>query len=261
MPGHQDPDHPGLVWILVPWHDHMIMPGHQPPLYSRGSACESIESISPNGLKKQHEPGYPHCIAYHSSVAINKTTSISIGGGSDEFQDKTYYYNGKEFSKGPDLITGRESHAAGLLRDKVTNDEYIAVVGGWDSNYNILDSLELLKIGDNKWKSGILKLLINVYLLWIEINFEFIYFWKTFEDCFVSFAGNPLPKPLSYHAIVSIGGDIIVIGGWDGDNQSALYKLECKNGDCQWSTLPQSLKYARDAMVAMAIPDDFFDCN
>ena len=126
-----------------------------------GSACESIESISPNGLKKQHEPGYPHCIYQHSSVAINKTTSITIGGGDPEFYDKTYYYNGKEFSKGPDLITGRRYyHAAGLLRDKVTNDEYIAVVGGYDSNYNRLDSLELLKIGDNKWKSGISKLLI-----------------------------------------------------------------------------------------------------
>ena len=79
---------------------------------------------------------------------------------------------------------------------------------------------------------------------------------------FVSFAGNPLPKPLNGHAIVTIGGDIIVIGGWDGDdNQSALYKLECKNGDCQWSILPQTLKIARGQMVAMAIPDDFFDCN
>ena len=81
-------------------------------------------------------------------------------------------------------------------------------------------------------------------------------------DYFVSFVGHPLPKLLRGHAIVSIGGDIVVIGGSDGnDFQSALYKLECKNGDCQWTTLPQSLKFARFAMVAMAIPDDFFDCN
>ena len=129
-----------------------------------GDACETIESISITGKTKQHEPDYPSCISAHSSVAINRNTSITIGGGLD--QDKTHYYNGKEFSKGPDLITGRYwGHAAGLLRDKVTNDEYIAIVGGYDSNGNRLDSLELLKIGDNKWKSGILKLLINVYLL------------------------------------------------------------------------------------------------
>jgi len=192
----------------------------------RGNACESIESITLDGQIKKHEPGYPHCILDHSTIAINRTTSITIGGY-DEFH-KTYYYNGKEFSKGPDLITGRFAHAAGLLRDKVTNDEYIAVVGGWDSNYDYLDSLELLKIGDNKWKSG-----------------------------------NPLPKKIYGHAIVSISGDIIVIGGWDDDNelQSILYKLSCQNEDCQWTTLPQSLKFARNSMVAIAIPDDFFYCN
>ena len=76
-----------------------------------------------------------------------------------------------------------------------------------------------------------------------------------------------MPEPLHDHAIVSIGGDIIVIGGYTrygaygGGCQSALYNLSCKNGDCQWTTLPQNLKIARRSMVAMAIPDDFFDCN
>ena len=120
---------------------------------SSGNLCESIESISINGQITQHEPGYPHCISGHSSVSINRTTSITIADGF-----AAYYYNGKEFSKGPDLITGRHFHAAGLLRDKKTNDEYIAVVGGRDSNTKkTLDSVELLKIGDNKWKAGILR--------------------------------------------------------------------------------------------------------
>ena len=78
------------------------------------------------------------------------------GAGTERIGDKTYYYNGKEFSKGPDLITGRYYHASGLLRDKETNEEYIAVVGGYEAGtFNQLDSLELLKIGDNKWKLGI----------------------------------------------------------------------------------------------------------
>ena len=128
------------------------------------NACDTIESICLDGTTKKHEPGYPHCINRHSTVAINRTTSITIGGTLDEkYQDKTYYYNGKEFSTGPDLITGRTLHAAGLLRDKLTNDEYIAVVGGHDSDYwDELDSLELLKIGENKWKSGILELQLYV---------------------------------------------------------------------------------------------------
>ena len=86
--------------------------------------------------------------------------------------------------------------------------------------------------------------------------------FKKTIDYLVSFVGNPLPKPLKDHAIVSIGGDIIVIGGWDDINdQSNLYKLSCYNEDCQWTTLPQTLKVHRDDMVAVAIPDDFFDCN
>ena len=88
--------------------------------------------------------------------------------------------------------------------------------------------------------------------------------FKKTIDYLVSFVGNPLPKPLKDHAIVSIGGDIIVIEGYDGyayDDQSNLYKLSCYNEDCQWTTLPQTLKVHRDDMVAVAIPDDFFDCN
>ena len=74
-----------------------------------------------------------------------------------------------------------------------------------------------------------------------------------------------MPKKLTHARIVSIDGDIIVIGGLDysqnREEQSALYKLSCKSGNCQWTTLPQSLEIARSDMVAIAIPDDFFDCN
>ena len=103
-------------------------------------------------------------------------TSISIGGmgdsevwgdsGSWEYDERTLYYNGETFSEGPNLITGRFSgHAAGLLRDKDTNEEYIAVVGGNDLDVQMLDSLELLKIGDNKWKSGNLFISSRICLL------------------------------------------------------------------------------------------------
>ena len=72
-----------------------------------------------------------------------------------------------------------------------------------------------------------------------------------------------MPKPLSSHALVSIGGDIIVIGGVDSnyDDQSSLYKLSCNNGDCKWTTLDQKLQKPRSDMVAMVVPDDFFDCQ
>ena len=73
---------------------------------------------------------------------------------------------------------------------------------------------------------------------------------------------HSLPKSISDHAIVRIGGDIVVIGGYDGvDYQSALYKLTCSDGNCQWHTLPDTLRFARANMIAIAIPDDFFDCR
>ena len=38
-------------------------------------------------------------------------------------------------------------------------------------------------------------------------------FSKDLYECFVSYAGNPLPLKLRDHSIVTIGGDIIIIGG------------------------------------------------
>ena len=125
----------------------------------------TVESLTVNGELHPFEyNGIRYCISGQASVTINSTTSISIGGSSvanngGSYTNKTWYYNGETFSEGPDLITGRmDDHAAGLLRDKDTNEEYIAVVGGRDKNFEIVDSLdsvELLKVGDNKWKSGI----------------------------------------------------------------------------------------------------------
>ena len=125
----------------------------------------TVENITVNGdIHDYHEYGYIYCIGGQASVTINSSTSITIGGsdqgwsdqGPDAYYERTWYYNGETFSDGPDLITGIwYAHAAGLLRDKDTNEEYIAVVGGRNDSYTVVDSVELLKIGDNKWKSGI----------------------------------------------------------------------------------------------------------
>ena len=150
--------------------------------------CTTIESISLDGTTTvenitvngnlhpfEWDTSIRYCLKKGASVTINSTTSISIGGtdyGLDhpfENLKKTLYYNGETFSEGPDLITGRfEGHAAGLLRDKDTNEEYIAVVGGRYPAGGIeyvLDSLELLKIGDNKWKLGNLFISSSICLL------------------------------------------------------------------------------------------------
>ena len=120
----------------------------------------TVENITVNGdIHDYHDYGWYYCIGGQASVTINSTTAITIGGTNQNDypwdSERTWYYDGETFSDGPDLITGYwMDHAAGLLRDKDTNEEYIAVVGGRSINWEVLDSVELLKIGDNKWKLG-----------------------------------------------------------------------------------------------------------
>ena len=64
-----------------------------------------------------------------------------------------YYYEHEvnNWSQGPDLIQARDSHAAGIVTDETTDDEFIIVTGG---QYNgiFLDSTEILI--DNQWHLG-----------------------------------------------------------------------------------------------------------
>ena len=121
-----------------------------------------------------------------SSVAIDETTAFFVGP-----KDQTYYYDGfmNGFKKGPKLP--RKSNfptsypysgaATGLLRDKVTDVEYIAVVGGIDDGpskpgvSNYVDSLELLKSGDDKWKSGTNYYALQSYRQFLNLRDSFIF--------------------------------------------------------------------------------------
>ena len=93
---------------------------------------------------------------------------------------------------------------------------------------------------------------------------------KSHEKFFFSFTGTPLPKKLLYPAAVSIDGDMFLIGGYEYQKgwHSTIYKLICKSEECYWThprrpgtVLPQTLRLGRSQMVAVAVPDDFFDCN
>ena len=64
-----------------------------------------------------------------------------------------YYFEheDKNWSQGPDLIQPRKSHAAGIVTDETTHDEFVIVTGG--ESYGIyLDSTEILI--DNQWHQG-----------------------------------------------------------------------------------------------------------
>merc|ERR1712018_487120 len=128
-----------------------------------------------------------------------------------------YSHKNKEFTPGPQLKEGRGGHTAGLVTDKQTGEKIIIVSGGFDGRLNILKSTELLI--DGSWQQG-----------------------------------PDMPRKLAGHKMVSIGQDLIVIGGSKNLLYSKdIFRLECKSRNCSWKKLKQQLKYGRDSFVAMPI--------
>ena len=72
-------------------------------------------------------------------------------------------------------------------------------------------------------------------------------------------------KTLSRHQMVSIGHDLVVIGGHSerlkGGYSNNLFKLSCSNNACKWETLSQKMKTPRYWFVAISVPDDFVACT
>ena len=64
----------------------------------------------------------------------------------------------KKWKLGPILQTGRCSHTAGIIKNRKTNEEFVAVVGGLPSFGNALQSVELLDLQSKEyaWRYGIL---------------------------------------------------------------------------------------------------------
>ena len=55
---------------------------------------------------------------------------------------------------GPNLMQARNSHAAGIVTDEVTDENFVAVTGGYDYGADLatLDSTEILQ--DGNWVQG-----------------------------------------------------------------------------------------------------------
>ena len=62
--------------------------------------------------------------------------------------------------------------------------------------------------------------------------------------------------------MVEIGGDLYVIGGFDGDFvQKSIHRLQCSSGDCKWTTMNQELEIQRSYPVIIPIMDFYANCN
>ena len=118
------------------------------------TALSSTEKVTLNGIIPG--PDLPMALRSHAMVAINTTASIVIGGldGSYTASASTFYYDhiGGEWINGPSLIHARSYHAAGIVTDEVTDENYLSVTGGSNINLNAQDSTEILL--DGKWVPG-----------------------------------------------------------------------------------------------------------
>ena len=116
--------------------------------YSYGQQLDSTEYVTVTGTMPG--PDLPLAIFDHAMVAINSTFSMIIGGYS---VSSTFFYdhNGGEWINGPSLEQERYSHAAGIIKDEDTDEQFVAVTGGGKVQGG-LDSTEVLQ--DGEWVEG-----------------------------------------------------------------------------------------------------------
>ena len=118
--------------------------------YDDGGILASSEYVRMSGTMSGSD--LPIALARHVMVAINNTCTMVIGGYSESYTASTFYYdhNEGEWTTGPSLMEARDGHAAGIVTDEVTDENFVAVTGGFGSE--ILDSTEILR--DGNWIQG-----------------------------------------------------------------------------------------------------------
>ena len=136
-----------------------------------GYPIASTEHVKMSG--SMPGPDMPMPLDSHAMAAINSTVSMIIGGFDGSGLDgtsSTFYYNHieGEWSDGPSLMQSRYHHAAGIVTDELTNENFVSVTGGYlfamsqtgiYSSKVILDSSEILQ--DGKWIEGKVKSIMS----------------------------------------------------------------------------------------------------
>ena len=221
----------------------------------------------------------PMTLYGHSMVAINTSMAMIIGGYSNGYSDKTFYFNPMEqpfiWTDGPPLMQARYFHASALL------GQYVVTAGGsgGGSSVEILD----LNSSPHQWTQGKLFLffLIKCFLdlqvvptyqddfpiilcsngqLQKKLFHENIFLMKTKsyklqnnKKDFIFFLGPSLPKEIRFHSMVTIENKVILIGGFSpGDGYlKDILKLQCAT--CHWEHIGY-LQQAREDFVAIPIP-------
>ena len=90
----------------------------------------------------------PIALWRHAIASVNETTSILISSRSTWF----FSHVSQQFQAGPSLIEARNGHTSGTIKDKVTMENIVAVIGSYYKNTT--DTTELLINGESEWQQG-----------------------------------------------------------------------------------------------------------
>ena len=123
--------------------------------YYSGGYFASTEYVTVTG--NMLGPDLPMALSDHAMVAINSTCSMVIGGEDESWfpSASTFFYdhNEGEWINGPSLMQARGYHAAGIVTDEVTNENFVAVTGGYGLVWSgFVESTEILQ--DGEWVQG-----------------------------------------------------------------------------------------------------------
>ena len=106
------------------------------------------------GEESKMGPDLPFPLYQHAIFAINAKIFMMVGGDTiNEFYlSTTFKFSDNKWTIGPYLKQGRSGHAARIIKDRVTKENFMVVTGGF--NGTILDSVEILYTETNQWVEG-----------------------------------------------------------------------------------------------------------
>ena len=187
--------------------------------------------LTDNDLVAFEGPKLPLDVKFHCMVALNETTYMMIGGGTNDVYDTNatfmIHQDSDTWIEGPSLEIPRRAFGCGVLNMSEVGIHYAVVSGG--PTVLSEQSVEFLDLND--MDKG----------------------W---------FPGPYLPIRLYAHSMVATENSLVVIGGvTDGEYSKDLFELTCSETGCKWREMEQKLTIGRSNFVAMMVPDTLTNCE
>ena len=185
-------------------------------------------SIVPGPELEPTRKVYGNCIIKIDQDRILITGGLTSSGPMEYASDETFIVNvfSGQWTTGPKMNHPRGYHGCTKIYDNSKQEDIFVVVGGnTGQDYVNLRSVEFLDASLTEW---------------IE--------------------GPALPIALEGHTILSNEDGVYAFGGYSQTFSNKIFHMEC-DIECKWTEMKQKLKYPRDFMVGMFIPEEMTSCH